>query len=232
LLNGGGVEQLQTITEELNAAAAGNEEQIRALLTNVDKAVSTLDSRKGDITRALDGVNRLSATLAGQRDQIGEVIGDIGPGLRALSEQRQQLVTMLDSLHDLSGVAVDTVDRSQADMVADLQALTPSLRKLAEAGENLPKSLELLLTFPFVDAAVPAVRGDYTNLYVKLDLNLKDLIDNLSRSQQNPLQDLPLVGSLTDGLLGGVTAAPPPASGGRSNSGFGGILGSLLGGGG
>jgi phospholipid/cholesterol/gamma-HCH transport system substrate-binding protein len=234
LLNGGGVDQLQTITEELNTAVTGNEPQIKALLTNVDKMVTTLDARKSDITRALDGMSRLSITLAGQKDQIGHVIDNIGPGLRVLSEQRQQLVTMLQSLDNLSGVATDTVNKSKADLVADLQALTPALRKLAEAGANLPKALEILLSFPFTDGAVPTIRGDYANLYADIELNLEELAKNFGRSRQNPLQDVPFLGDLLSGYEGqpGSSPLPLPQSGTRSGGGLAGILGALLGGGG
>jgi phospholipid/cholesterol/gamma-HCH transport system substrate-binding protein len=243
LLNGGGVEQLRTIANELNQVADGNEPQLRALLTNTNKLVSDLDARRGDITRALDGLNKLSGTLDGQKDKIAAVIDEIGPGLQVLSDQRPQLVTMLQNLDQLSGVAVDTISKSKADVVADLKALTPTLQKLSEAGSNLPKALELLLSFPFPDSAVAGVKGDYFNLYAKLDLNLQELMNNLSRSRQNPLQDIPLIGGLTSGQDGVQPGAPPPLGipnlGGQSNqpgnsancgSGGGGLLGSILGG--
>jgi phospholipid/cholesterol/gamma-HCH transport system substrate-binding protein len=239
LLNGGGVEQLHTIANELNQVTSGNEPQLRALLGNVNKLVSDLDARKGDITKALDGLNKLSGTLAGQKDQIAAVIDQITPGLQVLSEQRPQLVTMLQSLDKLSGVAVDTINKSQSDVVADLKALTPTLQKLSEAGANLPKALELLLSFPFPDSAVAGVQGDYFNLYAKLDLNLQEIVNNLGRSRQNPLQDIPLVGQLTSGQQGTQPGAPPPLNvpnlSAQPNtpacSGVGGLLGSLLGGG-
>ncbi|WP_018682846.1 MCE family protein [Actinokineospora enzanensis] len=245
LLNGGGVEQLRSITHELNAATEGRETDIRSLLDNVNTMVTTLDAGKADITRALDGVNRLATTLDGQKDRLVGAIDGIEPGLRVLAEQRGQLVTMLQSLDSLSGVAVDTVHKSQADLVADLQALTPTLRKLGEAGENLPKSLELLLTFPFTDAAVRGVRGDYFNLYAKIDLNLQSVLDNLSRTRQNPVQDVPIIGQATNGTSGVPANAPPPLrlpvittpppliTGGAAgdSSGLGGLLGPLLGGG-
>ncbi len=71
LLNGGGVAQIKTIATELNKALKGNEPEIRSLLTNLDHLVGALDARKGDITTALDGLNRLSATLneAGPRSR-------------------------------------------------------------------------------------------------------------------------------------------------------------------
>ncbi|MGB3439017.1 MAG: MCE family protein [Actinophytocola sp.] len=241
LLNGGGVEQLQNIAQELNNALEGREPDLRATLSNVDTLVSTLDESKDDITKAIDGVNKLSATLAKEKDQLAGAIDSLGPGLEVLNQQRSQLVTMLQSLQSLSDVAVATVDASQEDIVADLKALTPALQKLGEAGADLPKSLELLFTIPFSDEAVNGVQGDYFNLYAKIDLNLQTIIDNLSRSRRNPLQDIPIVGGLIEGqegaadgpllpipIIGGGTEGQPSGGG----SGLGGLLGGLLGGGG
>jgi phospholipid/cholesterol/gamma-HCH transport system substrate-binding protein len=242
LLNGGGVEQLQNIAQELNAALEGNEPDLRATLSNVDTLVSTLDESRDDITRAIDGVNQLAGTLASEKDQLAGAIDSLGPGLKVLNDQRGQLVTMLQSLDSLSGIAVDTVNASQADIVADLKALTPALQKLGEAGADLPKSLQLLFTIPFSDEAVNGIKGDYFNLYAKIDLNLQDIVDNLSRSRRNPLENVPIVGDLVSGQSGSADSPllPVPIIGGTSagtqqpssGTGLGGLLGGLLGGGG
>nr|WP_313886887.1 MCE family protein [Saccharomonospora amisosensis] len=219
LLNGGGVEQLNTITKELNNALDGNEADVKALLRNTDELVSALDEQSADITRALDGLNRLSSTLNGQRDQIVGAIDDLGPGLEVLERQRGQLVTMLRALDELSVVAVDTVNASQEDLVANLEALLPTLRKLGEAGSDLPKALEVMLTYPFSDAAVEGAKGDYFNLYADIDLNLQEILANLSRSRQNPLQDVPILGGLTSGQDGSGDGPPPlplPGEGGNN----------------
>ncbi len=198
LLNGGGVEQLNTITRELGAALEGNSPDIKALLRNAEELVRALDEQSGDITSALDALNRLSATLNSQRDKIAVAVEDLSPGLEVLERQRDQLVDMLGALDGLSEVAVETVNASQEDLVANLEALLPTLRKLAEAGADLPNALELMLTYPFTDAAAEGVKGDYMNLYLELDLNLKEILANLGRSRQNPLQNLPIVGDLTN----------------------------------
>lgn len=239
LLNGGGIEQLQNISQELNAALSGNEADIRRTLDSVDTLVSTLDESKSDITRAIDGVNRLAGTLNAEKDRLAGVIDSLGPGLQVLTEQRTQLVTMLQSLQSLSDVAVRTVNASQEDLVADLKALTPALQKLGEAGADLPKALELLFTVPFSDEAVNGVHGDYFNLYLKIDLNLQTIVDNLSRSRRNPLQDVPIVGDLTGGQEGPggpqlpipILGDTPPSDGGTGDGGVAGILDGILGGG-
>ncbi|MFI1091190.1 MCE family protein [Streptomyces sp. NPDC020917] len=168
LLNGGGIQQLKTISTELDKALTGNEPQIRDMLTQVDTLVSDLDTHKQDITDALDGVNQLSDTLATRDRAIGTVLTGLSPGLKVLDQQRGSLVTMLRSLDTLSGVAVDTVDRSKDDMVADLKALAPTLQRLADAGKDLPDSLQVLLTYPFTDEVLNGVKGDYLNVYLDL----------------------------------------------------------------
>jgi phospholipid/cholesterol/gamma-HCH transport system substrate-binding protein len=168
LLNGGGIGQLQTINRELSKVMDGNEEQIRSFLGGVNTLMTDLDTHRSDITEALDGLNRLSATLANRHEQVSGALTDLTPGLRSLTEQRTQLVTMLQSLDQLSTVATDVIDRSRDDLVADLRALAPILGQLADAGENLPKSLEMLPTFPFPDSVLPAVKGDYINVYTSM----------------------------------------------------------------
>lgn len=227
LLNGGGVAQLQNITKELNAAMEGNEQEIRSLLGNLNTFVGELDKHKAEIVRALDSINRLAGTLAQQREKIAVALTDLEPGLKVLAEQRTQLVTLLKSLNTLSNVATDTVNKSRDDIVADLKALQPTLTKLAESGQNLPKSLELLLTYPFPDEAVDGIKGDYTNAFIDLDLNLGTILDNLGRSRQSPLDSL----LPTQGTPLPMPNIPLPNLGQGTGSGLGDLLGGLLGGG-
>lgn len=229
LLNGGGVAQIKTISTELNKALSGREPQVRELLDNVNQLVGALDSRKEDINRALDGLNRLSATLVARRPSIENALQNLSPGLRELEAQRTQLVNMLRALDRLSGVATDVVNRSREDVLADLENLRPILRNLADSGQDLPNSLQLLLTIPFTDTATDAVAGDYANLYVTADLDLGVILNNILASNQTPLANNPLAGRLPPNakllapLLGangqpapvpGVpnTVAPPPGA--------------------
>jgi phospholipid/cholesterol/gamma-HCH transport system substrate-binding protein len=223
LLNGGGIDQLNTITKELNNATAGKEPDIKALLNNTNQLVTNLDAQSANITRALDGLNRLSSTLNGQKDKLVSAVDSIGPGLGVLEQQRGQLVTMLNALQNLSGVAIDTVNKSKANIVADLKALVPTLQKLGEAGSNLPKALEILLTFPFTDAAVPGAQGDYFNLFAKIDLNLNEILLNLGRSRQNPLNGIVPVPGLTGGTQ--ANQVPPLPIPGLPSTPLGSVLG-------
>ena len=193
LLDGGGVGNIKTIATELNKALKGNEPEIRSLLTNLDTLVGALDQRKGDITRAIDGINRLAITLNEGRPKLENALDNLAPGIKELSSQREQLVDMLQSLDRLSGVATNVVNRSRDDLLADLRLLTPTLQKLAESGQNLPLSLEVLASPPFTDAATDGFAGDFSNLYITVDGDLGSLLQNILN---NALPALPGLGSL------------------------------------
>jgi len=229
LLNGGGVGQLHDIVTEVNAALSGNEPEIRTALSNIDTMVGTLDGEKGDIVKAIDALDRLSSNLAKQTDDIATALEDLGPGLKVVNQQRNSLVTMLGALERLSDVAVDTVNRSRDDIVADLRLLRPVLTKLADAGTDLPKSLQFLVTYPFTDYFLNAVKGDYVNVDVKFDLDLSVLLENLQNAS-TPLVPLPggAAAPSTAPLLP-LPVLPSPSA--PPAGGLAGLLGSLLGGG-
>jgi phospholipid/cholesterol/gamma-HCH transport system substrate-binding protein len=190
LLNGGGIAHLQQVVRELNAAAHGNEPQLRALLSDVTTLTTQLDSQRDTIVRAIDGLGRLSTALAAQNDQLDTALHGLGPGIQTLNEQRDQLVDMLHALDKLSGVAVSTVNQGRDDLLANVRALQPTLEQLARAGDNVPKSLEYLLSYPWTDQALKTVKGDYVNTDVVLNLNFNEILGNLSRSSQ-PLLPIP-----------------------------------------
>jgi phospholipid/cholesterol/gamma-HCH transport system substrate-binding protein len=167
LLNGGGVAQVQNVSHQLNAALGGKETAARSLLSGLDTLVKGLDEQRGEITRAIESVNRLAETLNAHTDQITTTLNGLTPGISVLNQQREALVGMLKSLDGLTSVAVTTVNRSKDDLVADLQALAPLLRRLADSGDKLPKAMEMIFTFPFPDAALDAIRGDYLNGFLK-----------------------------------------------------------------
>jgi phospholipid/cholesterol/gamma-HCH transport system substrate-binding protein len=165
VLNGGGVGQFQEISRELQQAG-DDPQQIKAFLDEMATFTSGLDDRKESVTAAIDSLAALSKTLEADQDKIATALEDLEPGLAALADQRADLVKMLAALDDLSDVAVDTLDKAQADIVADLELLAPVLQQLGAAGSDLPRSLEILLTYPFPDSVLGAVKGDYLNVFL------------------------------------------------------------------
>ena len=179
LLNGGGVAQLKVIETELNNALRGNETEIKDLIGQLDTFVGGLEEQKGEIVRAIDNIDRLSARLEAQKEDIAAALETIPGGLKVLADQRRQFVDMLEALNRLGAVGTHVITQSKADTRANLEALEPILAQLTRAGDDLPASMQLLLTYPFSDGTLGAMKGDYTNLHVTADLNLRNLAGNL-----------------------------------------------------
>ncbi|GAB3068181.1 hypothetical protein GCM10027080_05920 [Pedococcus soli] len=210
LLNGGGVAQLKVIETELNHALTGNQTEIKDLIKQLDTFVGGLDQQKSEIVRAIDNIDKLASRLAAQKDDIDRALATMPQGLKVLADQRKQLVQLLAALSRLGAVGTDVIAQSKADTTANLKALEPILAQLTKAGDNLPKSLQLFLTYPFPDSATGAIKGDYTNLSADLDLNLKNLAGNLGLPTTLPTGGLP-TGGLPTGGLPGLPGLPTPS---------------------
>lgn len=167
VLNGGGIGQFQEISRELQKVSDGRPDQIKGFLEQVKSFVTVLDDRKESITSALDGLNALSKNLDNDKVKIAKVLDGLSPGMKVLVQQRKQFVSMLKALDRLSGVTVDTLDKAQKDMVADFRAMEPILTQLAKSGSDLPNSLQILLTYPFPDSVLGAIKGDYLNVFIE-----------------------------------------------------------------
>ncbi|MDQ6523641.1 MCE family protein [Nocardioides sp. LHD-245] len=166
VLNGGAVGKFQEISQELQKVADGRPEQIRDFLRTTRVFVESLDARKDAIADALESLADLSATLDDDKDKIATALEGLSPGMKVLADQRPQLVAMLESLNQLSTVTMRTLNASKQDMIEDFRLLEPILRNLAAAGDALPESLQILLTYPFPDAVLGAIKGDYLNAFV------------------------------------------------------------------
>jgi len=179
LLNGGGLEQIKTITHELDQAMSGHTSDLRSLLSQADTMVSTLNAQKSRILTAIDNLDALMRTLNRQKQVLVNALDTLPQAIKILADEKDQFVTLLKSLDTLSGVAVRVVNGATDNFVSSLKSLDPVMTEFTKAGDALPKSLELVATFPFPKTAVNGVKGDYTNLYLTMDLNLSDLLNNL-----------------------------------------------------
>ncbi len=202
LLNGGGVAQLKTISVELNDALGGRESDVRSLLAQLKVFTGQLDTNKDQIVRAIESLNRLAVALNKQRPAITSALDYLPRAVASINRQRDDLVKMLRALADLSSVGTRVIAQSKTATVDSLRALAPTLTKLSEAGNALPKALQVFLTYPFVDAVVGKNAaqarnlhmGDYTNLSVQLDLNLNNGLPQLPVDPTQVCQYVPQVG--------------------------------------
>lgn len=179
LLNGGGLAQLRTINEELAGALDGREPAVRDALRQLDTFVGGLERQKADLVRAIEALDRLTDRLSRQRQVVGEALDSLAPGLTVLADQRAQLTAALTALGELGRVGTRVVNRSRDDTLAGVRALQPILEQLARAGDDLPKSLDFMLSYPFPPNVTGAIVGDFVNLSITADLDAATILANL-----------------------------------------------------
>lgn len=181
LLNGGGLDQIRTITTELNKALRGNEPAVRDLLGRLNTFVGGVDRQKDEITTALVNVDKLAATLNQQKQTIINTLGTMPQALKILKDSRAQFVALLTSLSRLGNVATRVITTTQTNFTSGLKQLQPILESLTSAGDALPRALQVMLTYPFpIGTSENILKGDYANLNLYVDLNLSNELCGLN----------------------------------------------------
>ncbi|WP_184437696.1 MCE family protein [Mycobacterium sp. AZCC_0083] len=176
VLNGGGVSQLQDITDAFSTAFSGRGEEVKSLIHQLDKFTAYLDDQKDDIIAATDSLNHLVGQFAAQKPVIDKALKTIPNALAVLSDERENLADALGQVGKFSALAADSVNQTKENLVKELKDLGPVLQSLADAGPALTRSLDFYATFPFPKPTLAKWnRGDYGNLTGVFDLTLSRL---------------------------------------------------------
>ncbi len=209
ILNGGGVAQLKTINVEVAKALEGREGSARSVLRQLRELTGQLDSRKADIVNAIEALDRLARTANQQEDSINAALDELPSAIKSVDRQREDLVAMLKALDQLSDTGVRVIRASKGNTIRTLERLDPVLTQLANAGDDFVNAFSVFLTYPFVDETVgrdPQVArnikfGDYTNLAIKMDIDLVSLLNDLPGLPNECVRLREVTGPLKNGGL-------------------------------
>jgi phospholipid/cholesterol/gamma-HCH transport system substrate-binding protein len=180
IINGGGLSQIGEIIHNFSAALAGRGGAVRDLINRFDTFVGTLDQQRDNIVASIQALDQLGGTFAAQHDVITQALRKLPPALDVLIKERPRLTAALDGLRKFSNTATGLINDTQADLVRNLKNLEPTVKGLAEVGPEIDTALAALSVFPFTQNFVDrAVRGDYFNLHVVLDLTIPKLKSGL-----------------------------------------------------
>jgi phospholipid/cholesterol/gamma-HCH transport system substrate-binding protein len=176
VLNGGGVGQIQDITEALSTAFDGRADDLRSLINQLDEYVGHLDDQKNDILAAAESLNNLVEQIAAQKPVVDKALETIPDALKVLSDQRQTIADAVQKLGQFSALAADSITQTKDALVQELRDVAPVLKSLADAGPALTRALDVLPTYPFPKSTLTKWnRGDYANLTAVIDLTLSRL---------------------------------------------------------
>jgi phospholipid/cholesterol/gamma-HCH transport system substrate-binding protein len=180
VLNGGGLGQIQDITAAFSTAFHGREEDLRALIGQLNTFTANLNDQTPDIIAATDKLNQLAAKLAAGQPVLDKALQTIPAALAELNKDKNDLINAADQLGKFAALTVDTVNQTKANLVKELQQIGPVLESLANAGPSLTRSLSYIPTFPFPNETIEKwQRGDYANLTAIVDLTLSRLDSGL-----------------------------------------------------
>jgi phospholipid/cholesterol/gamma-HCH transport system substrate-binding protein len=203
LVNGGGLAQLQTVTEELNTIVGGREGKVRSLLEGSAAFLTEANATTDDIDLALRSLASVARTLRDRQTVINRALTEIRPAARVLRQNTPGLTKLLQEIEKFSSVANDTVGRTRTQLLNIVRQAEPVLAEFTRNDGDYAESLrQLALLGGQVDGIVPA---DYLSISIAVhldDIGLPDI----------PL--LPGLGDLLDDLLGDLLGLGLPKAGG------------------
>lgn len=225
LVNGGGLNQLQTVTEQLNAAVGGREDTVRELLTRANTFLSEANATTGDIDRALQAMAGLSRILKDNQSTINAAITDIRPAAQVLRENTPEFTALLAKVVEFSDTANNVVGKTREDILQLVKQVTPVLQEFLDVRADLGPSFDDLVSVSkLLNQAVP---GDYANMRLELQMDQVTLPDLLAPGGGGSTGS---TGGILGGILDALGGGSSSTSGSSSGGGLGGLLGGLLGG--
>jgi phospholipid/cholesterol/gamma-HCH transport system substrate-binding protein len=176
VLNGGGLGQLQDITSTLSTAFSGREQDLRSLITQLDKFTAYLNDQKDDIVAALDSFNNLVGQVAQQKPVLDKALKTIPAAITVLKDERDKLADALGKFGNFGNVAADVLSATKDNLISELGDIGPVEKSLADSGLALTRGLDYLTVPLFSKPPVAKwIRGDYGNLTGIFDLTASRL---------------------------------------------------------
>jgi phospholipid/cholesterol/gamma-HCH transport system substrate-binding protein len=170
VLNGGGINQLQTIIRELNDTFNGNQGSIRSFLSTIDNGVSSLSGGRPAIDQALASISNLSSKLNAGGPTIATGLSTITPAVGVLAGEDNQISGLLDQLSNLGAAGASVAQQSGQNAVVDAQDLLPVVQQLDSVSSQLGPDLSALADF---EAETPKIApGDYLQVNALVDVLL------------------------------------------------------------
>lgn len=174
LINGGGLAQLQTVTEELNAALGGREGVFKELLHDTTAFLEQANATTADIDRALDALSSTSQALAARKETIDRALRQIRPAAQVLREETPNFTALLAELRRFADQANTTVGATRDDLLLAIREVEPVLAELAANESGWEGSLDQLTRL--AEQIQHAVPGDYLNVHLNLHVSAADLL--------------------------------------------------------
>jgi phospholipid/cholesterol/gamma-HCH transport system substrate-binding protein len=200
VLNGGGINQLETIIHELNDTFNGNQPPIRSFLTTIDQGVTSLAGGRTSIDNALASISNLTRALNGGGPTIATGLNTLAPAIGVLAGENSQIDALVTNLSNLGAVGTEMAEQSGQNSVNDAKDLLPVVQQLESVSAQLAPDLGALASF---EAESPKVApGDYLQVSAIVNVVLPPgsfeatpLASTLSAGARAPSSSQPTAGA-------------------------------------
>lgn len=178
ILRGGGVPNLEALSDELTYLLDGRADAIHDFLGKLATFTGELNDQREDITHAIDATDRLLGYVAARDATLDRLLVEVPPLIKHYAEKRELFTDAVDAVGRFAGVADETLSAARGPLGEDLEALKRPLKQLGRGAPYLSGALDLMVTLPFEINGVPiAIRGDYINVSLMVDMTLST-VDN------------------------------------------------------
>ena len=162
LINGGGLDQLRTITDELNTALGGREPLVRDTLRRINTFLAEANRSTGDIDRVLRSLSSTSQVLNARKDTINRALTEVIPISEVLRANTDDVINLLRAVDDLSTTARQVVGATKQQLLAILRDLGPIMDAVLSTRPQLVPGLRnMIAAADFLDRTV---EGDFLPL--------------------------------------------------------------------
>jgi phospholipid/cholesterol/gamma-HCH transport system substrate-binding protein len=169
LVNGGGLEQLQTITQELNKTLGGREASLRSTLDRTNRFLASARASSHDIDALLHSLVAASKILSARRATLHRALREAAPIARMFRSHTGDVLRLLDAVDTLSGTATRVIGNTRAQLLQILEELAPIIGQvLATRSQLVPGLTNVIRAGSMLERTVP---GDWLPLKTILKLD-------------------------------------------------------------
>lgn len=180
VLNGGGLNHLQDITQALSTALAGRGQDVKSLTGQLKIFTTYIDDQKDDIIAAFDSFNGLVGQIADQDPLLDKALKTVPDAIAVLNDERDTINNALATFGPFADLTADVLNQTKDNLLKELGDVGPVEQSLANSGQALTRGLDYI-ALPLFSKSPSGkwIRGDYGNLTAVFDLTLSRLDNGL-----------------------------------------------------
>jgi phospholipid/cholesterol/gamma-HCH transport system substrate-binding protein len=178
----------QLITN-LNTDLAGNGQNLNNAITSLSGLSNTLADKDQDLVALIDNLDQFTTVLDTRESQLGEVMDLFAQTTSLLAQERGTIASLVTNLASVSTNALDLISRHAAPLQTDIKELSDLVQTLDSNLNNvstLLSSLPTLVAGPNLDRKAGFIAA-YDPTYHRIDLR-----DSLGSTVNGLLQALGL----------------------------------------